>query len=237
MRIKLKFSKNITDVPNNLNVVNSFTHQCWGRNNRLHDAPSDYNISRLLGGYITNGGRSMNYPNGGYIIISSVKLEIIEKLINAAFGLNDTTKVELGYGMNAEEVEYINEEFYNGVNYFKTTTSGFILKKPNGDFYKLGEDDVASALKDQIIRKFGKIYPNLNLNDLKIEINNHPSHKVERIFSGNGKNYANICQINVHSNKNVAELIYNYGIGQSCGSGFGCVYTTQHKELYDDYRK
>ena len=45
-------------------------------------------------------------------------------------------------------------------------------------------------------------------------------------------NYANSCHINVYTNRKVAELLYNIGLGQSTGSGFGTIYKTENRSFY-----
>lgn len=233
MRLKINFTPNTDKVPNNLSVVNSFIHtKCFGNNNDLHNNVSNYNISRLEGGTIVDNGKHINYPNGGYLIITSPNQDILNKILVGV--MNAQT---IGYGMNFKSVDYIQENFYNGWNYFKTLTSGFILKKrdengKNIGFYTLNDPDLTNVLKNQIIKKFKKINSKLNFNDFEVHIDNHHSHKVKNIYSKNVKNIANICQIRIKSNMDVAEAIYNYGIGQSTGSGFGTIHTTQFNHLY-----
>lgn len=233
MRIKINFTPNTEKVPNNLSVVNSFIHtKCFGVNNQYHNSVSNYNISRLEGGNIIDNGRYINYPNGGYLIVSSPDQEILNKILVGT--MNAKT---IGYGMDFKSVDYIQEQFYNGWNYFKTLSSGFILKnlnngKSNDKFYTLNNSDLVDALKKQIINKFKKINSKLDFNDFELVIDNHNSHKVRNIYSKNVLNRANICQIKIKTNKKVAETIYNYGIGQSTGSGFGVIHTTQFNDIY-----
>lgn len=233
MRLKINFTPNTDKVPNNLNVVNSFIHtKCFGNNNEYHNGVSNYNISRLEGGTIIDNGKYINYPNGGYLIITSPDQEILNKILVGT--MNAKT---IGYGMDFKSVDYIQEQFYNGWNYFKTLSSGFILKnlnngKSNDKFYTLNNSDLVDALKKQIINKFKKINSKLDFNDFELVIDNHNSHKVRNIYSKNVLNRANICQIKIKTNKKVAETIYNYGIGQSTGSGFGVIHTTQFNDIY-----
>ncbi|MFW6272241.1 MAG: CRISPR-associated endoribonuclease Cas6 [bacterium] len=234
MRIKLNFTSNTEKVPNNLSVVNSFIHtKCFGDNNDYHDSASNYNVSRLEGGNIIENGRYINYPNGGYLIISSPDQDILNKILVGVM-----THKTIGYGMNFKSVDYIQEHFYNGWNYFKTLTSGFLLKKTdenkkNVGFHTLNDDDIADVLKRHIMNKFKKINPKLDFSDFELFIDNHRSHKVKNIYSKNVKNCVNICQIRIKTNRKVAETIYEYGIGQSTGSGFGVIHTTQFNHLYE----
>lgn len=232
MRIKLLFTKNTQEVPNNQNIVNSYIHKCLGKDNKYHDTPSNYSISRLLGGEIINGGKNVDFKNGGYIIISSLDLNFLNKII-----LGILVNTDLGFGMKLNSIDHITEKFFNGWNYFKTTNMGFLLRKNVNktkkiDYYTLNDPDISIVLKEHIINKFSKINPELDFKDFNVVIDKHPTHKVKRVYSKNVKNITNICQLNIYTNKKVAEYIYNYGIGQSTGSGFGTVYTTRKRDLY-----
>lgn len=237
MRIKIIFTANTEKVPNNLSVVNSYINKCLGINNKYHDRDSDYSISRLLGGIIIDNGQNIEYSKRGYILVSSINPEFLNKLILGVF-----KNKSIGYGMKFQSIEHIQETFYNGWNYFKTTDMGFMLKKPrdhvdNVDdkykgYYTLDNCDLADVLKKHIINKFSKINPNLNFSGLEIVIDEHPKHKVKYRYSKHVKNAVNICQININTNKKLAKALYDYGIGQSCGSGFGMIYTTQFHDLY-----
>lgn len=232
MRLKFNFSKNIEKVPNNLNVINSYIHKCLGVNNKYHDNKSDYNVSRLLshGGFnLTDNGKYINYPNGGYILISSFNMEFFDKITMGIVKNN-----ELGYGMKFTGIDVVEEEFYNGWNFFKTTKAGFIIKKrgERNQFITLNDDCFRDVLKERIINKFSKINKNLDFSDFKIEITEHPNHVVKSIYSNNVKNITNVCQLNIHTNRKVAKYLYTYGIGESCGSGFGTIYTAKKHEFY-----
>jgi len=231
MRIKILFTPNTQLVPNNQSVVNSHIHKCLG-NNEYHDKASDYNISRLLGGEIIDGGRNVKFDNGGYILVSSLDFEFINKII-----IGIMANPDLGFGMKFKSIEHIEEMFFNGWNYFLTTNMGFLLKNRENrndktEYYTLDNPNIVNILKEHIINKFSKINPDLKFSDLDVQINQHPAHKVKNVYVKQVKNIVNICQINIHTNEKLAEYLYNYGIGQSTGSGFGTIYTMRSRELY-----
>ena len=58
------------------------------------------------------------------------------------------------------------------------------------------------------------------------------SNRIKTIMVNNVKNVVNQCQVDIKCNKYVAELIYNLGIGQSTGCGFGTIYKTENRKLY-----
>ena len=65
-----------------------------------------------------------------------------------------------------------------------------------------------------------------------VKIPEHVNHKVSKVIVKNVLNLANTCHISIHTNKKVAEILYNIGIGQSTGCGFGTIYKTENKTLY-----
>jgi len=237
MRIKINFTKNITPVKNNnLPDIMYYIHtKCLGKNNKYHGSKNkDYSISQLYGGKLDIVNNVLNFNNGSYIIISSQNEEFLRNIIKNIYNENCN---ELFNGMMFDKIDYVFEDFYNGWNYF-STLSPFIIKKRGeikegeSKFYTLNDNNFSEIVTEHTKNKLSKINSNLKLNDFKITINNHPKHKVKKVEYNNIKNQANQCQINIFCNKNVAELIYNLGIGQSTGCGFGTIYKTENHSKY-----
>lgn len=230
MRIKLKFSQNTSSVPNNQMHVNSYIHESLGKN-EYHDKHSDYCISRMLGGKVIDGGKFVDYPNGGYVLVTSAHVEFIDNIIKSTLSNPD-----FGFGMKLIDIEHIVEEFYGGDNWFRTTDMGFLLKDKSDNgytkYHTINDEDINEVLRNHIVSKLSKIDSTLNLKNLTVNISTTGKRKVEKRYCKNVMNIVNICNINVNTNKRVAEAIYNYGIGSSTGSGFGTVYTTQFNEFY-----
>ena len=132
-------------------------------------------------------------------------------------------------------MEFIDETFYNGWNHF-ATLSPFIIKeydnKKTYQFLTMDRGDFKVKVKEYLINKLTKINPKLDLKDFDVEVKDHPKHKIKKIMVKNVINVANQCQISIQCNKKVAELIYNIGVGQSTGSGFGTIYKTENHHLY-----
>lgn len=232
MRIKISFSPNTSEVPvNNQSFLNSYVHKCLGRNNEYHDKKNNYCISSLIGGYLNKEQQTVDFKNGAFFVISSADLTFLNKLL-----IGIMQNPEFGFGMVFKNVEHIsNETFLNGWNHFSTLTP-FIIKeyfdKKNYSFVTLKDHDFQIKVKDYLIKKLTKIDPKLDLSDFDINIPNHEAHKVRTVMVKNVVNKANRCQISIHTNKKVAELLYNIGLGQSTGSGFGTIYKTENQSLY-----
>lgn len=234
MRIKLKFDLKGKTLPiHHQHLINSFIHKCIGPNNEYHDAKNDYSISSMQNGKIVIGDTKVDthlrFDNDGYITISSLDNKLINDIL---FGAYNT---KFNGHINVNGIEMMDEVFYNGWNHF-STLSPFIIKeysdKKTYKFLTLNDVDFETKVKSYLINKISKINPLLNLEDFDVKIKQHPSHKVKKIFVKHIPNLANQCQISIHCKKDVAILLYNIGIGQSTGSGFGTIYKTENHKLY-----
>lgn len=234
MRIKLKFSKNSSPVPiHNQSLINSYINKCLGNNNPYHDVSGTYSISSLQGGRLNDDKITLDFKNGSYIVISSTDKNFIDELLKGVM-LNPT----IGHGMSFSDVNFIDEKFIDGDNHF-FTLSPFILKEYDEDGkYKFitfeNDPDFSMKLTNKVKTKLSTLDPSLKLDDFNIVVNNHPSHKVKKIMVKNVINKANQCKLTIHSNKQIAELLYNIGIGQSTNSGFGTIYKTENRHLYHE---
>ena len=253
MRIKVNFTKNTSEVPNNNQVVLQYVHKCLGRDNEYHDRTSLYNISHLYGGQINaNDLNKLNFPNGGYFVVSSLDKEFMSNIV---LGLLDNP--EINYGMKFLNIEHINEKFVDGWNHF-ATLSPFIIKgydekgysfmTLDGEYKRVDSKwilepkenyNFQNVVKEYLINKVKKIDDTLDLSDFNVKIDEldkngvkHNSHKVKKVYVKNVLNYANQCQVSIHCNRKVAELLYNIGIGQSTGAGFGTIYKTENHYIY-----
>ena len=229
MRVKIEFTNNTEAVPvKNQHMLNSYIHKCLGINNKYHDGPSNYNISHLYGGNLIDD--SLCFNEGGYFIVSSRDQEFINDLL-----IGIMNNQELFCGMRFAGINHINEQFYNGWNHF-STLSPFIVEEKVGHrekrFLTLDDVEFERKLEDYLVNKLSKINPNLDLLDFRVSVPSNRSHKVKTIFVGTRANKANQCQVSIFTNKEVAETLYNIGLGKSTGSGFGCIYKTENHRLY-----
>jgi CRISPR-associated endoribonuclease Cas6 len=155
-------------------------------------------------------------------------------------------------------MEHMNEKFMDGWNHF-AVLSPFIIKGNYGknDYSFLTLDgeykridgkwgveekenyNFQNIVKEYLINKLKKIDASLDLSDFKIKIDEldkdgvkHNKHKVKKVYVKNVLNYANQCQLSIYCKKNIAELLYNIGIGQSTGAGFGAIYKTENHHYY-----
>ncbi len=228
MRIKINFSKNTEPLMiNNQELLNSYIHKCLGANNEYHDAKSNYSISMLCGGKLNNDKKTLSFKNGGYIIVSSFDEVFINKLISGIL-----TNINFTHGMKFKGIEPIEEKLVNGWNHFSTLSPILLKSNDKKEFITITQSDFSKKMEKHIKNKVQKINPDLDVSDLKININDHPNHKTKAIKVKNILNIASKCNISIFTNKKVATLLYSIGLGQSTGSGFGAIIKTENFDFY-----
>lgn len=230
MRLKIKLTANKEPIViNNQHLVNSYIHKCLGENNEYHDAKSDYCISNLRGGHMNNDKETLNFDGGAFIIVTSMDNDFIGKLM---CGMSMNT--DFGKGMTICGYEPMSDDLYGGFNIFRTLTPVLIKEYGTDKFKTIKDDDYADVLKKHIINKFTKINPKLDFRNFDVTFanKNHPSNKTKLIRIKGRANIASQFDVIINSNKEVAEYIYNYGLGQSTGSGFGTVYNPKNHFNY-----
>jgi len=233
MRIIVNFSKNTEPVPtNNQEFINSYVHKCLGRNNDYHDSYSDYNISLLLGHSFNSN--AFDFPNGGKLVISTKDAEFLNKLLSGIM-----VNPDLLWGMKYVNIDFIDEEFYDGVNHF-FTLSPILLREilEMGKHQDITKNDANfdEMLTKRTLNKLKVISDkqelNLNLKGFKITSSLNNNKRIDKIAVKSKVNEASSGIFSVTCNKKVAELLYNLGIGQSTGSGFGCICKVENISKY-----
>jgi CRISPR-associated endoribonuclease Cas6 len=230
MRIKIEFKVNNVALPiANQEIVNSYVHRIIGANNPYHNAKNDYSVSSLMGGKLV--GDKIIFKDKAYLVFSSLNMEFMNTIL-----MNLITSSEVLYdGIKFSNIVPIGEEFMNGWNHF-ATLSPFLIKqyvdKKTYTFITLNDDNFEVLVKEYLKNKLLKIDPALDLKNFDVRIPKHDNHKVKKILVKNVINHANQCHISIFCDKKIAELLYNIGIGQSTGSGFGTIYKTENKFLY-----
>jgi CRISPR-associated endoribonuclease Cas6 len=225
MRIKIELSSTTEKLPiNNQHLVNSFIHRVLGNNNSYHDTFSKYCVSQLCGGRMNEDKQTLSFTGSPFIIVTSDDMVFINKII---VGLLNTK--DFGYGITFKNISFIEEKFYDGWNHF-FTLSPIIIKERDGEKYRfvtVNDSDYTNKLKNHILNKLSQIDSSLDLSDFELVIGDNLK-KVKKILVKNVINHASVIKFSVKTNKKVAAALYNNGVGQSTGSGFGTIYKTEN---------
>ena len=232
LKVYLKVKEGGDIMPKSPSILNTYIHRCLGKDNKYHDAKNDYCISTISNIKYNDDNKTVIVTNKSYFIISSLNKKFIKKIRNA---ITDR-KFGIYRDIRVGEIEIINEEIVDGWNNFQTL-SPFLIKiyqdKKNYTFLTLNDPDFENVVKDYLIKKLVKINPDLDLTDFKLNIKNSDKNRVCKVMLRNVKNLANRCRISIFCKKEVAELLYNIGIGQSTGAGFGTIYKIENAKLYN----
>lgn len=226
MRIKVIFNGNGKVLSfSNQRMLNGYLHKCIGADNKFHDDISNYCVSMLCGGKV-NDDSSLIFNKKAFFTVTSSNEEFLSSVM---IGIMANPNFN---GMTLDTVTPITEEFDDDINYF-ATLSPILLKRrideKRYEFITIDDSDYAFELKRSIIRKLASISIDVpETFDVFIE---GPSKK-KTIMVKNVKNIANNHFLVIVAPKHIAEAIYNVGIGNSTGSGFGTIYKRTNASLY-----
>lgn len=216
MRFNIYFTKPNVNIPiNNQKELNSFIHRCLGKDNKLHDAFSDYSISSLQGG--KNDNQILHFENEPYITISSLNFDFIGKMMYGAQFNNEKL-----FDMSVSRIEPLGE--YNVNPYFdKIITISPILLKDIDKRKKLTikDDNWLNRLNEQSKAKL----KHLGIEDetFNIKVRNPEKAKTKNIHVGEVFNPCSMVSLEVYGKKETRIALYNLGLGNSTGSGFGSI--------------
>ena len=262
MRFKINLRKEndaANNVPiNNQHLLFSYIHTCLGRNNEWHGKPGDYCISGLCGGQMNPDMKTLSYLNGGYVIVASDDEKFLEAIIN---GLIKNKDLVAGmrfsdFELIEEKIYDGYNHFYTlspillKVNSLedKRSCKTVILKARGYEKFEryhnlviMDYPEYEETLTKYLIRKLTTINEKkdlgLDLDGFRVTVRKHDLNMIKNIHADkpNGSSVGNpstICNLTIYSNKKVAELISNIGIGMSTAFGFGTIYKVENSKTY-----
>lgn len=236
MRFKISFTKSIEKVPNTITneIVYKFFHKVLGTN-EYHNVRGNYVLSNLNGSKLDKELNMFDFHNPHFYISSSDN----NLLINFITKLKSTDT--LGYGMKYKKYEVINDKLFLSKDYvfnqFYTLTPLLIL---DGEDNIILNTDNVNELKTKIsVKKFNDVefskfltdktknmlskITDEKYDDLKISVVNNQNNKVKKIYFNKYKKsyFATNCLLSINANPKITELLYNIGLGNSTGCGYG----------------
>jgi CRISPR-associated endoribonuclease Cas6 len=228
MRVKINLSANYVPVPiQNYTLMNAYINKCFGDNNDLHDKSGNYSISPIQGGRLMENRATLQFHDGAYFFISSIDPSVIDRFLKGML-----KNLDFGFGMSFTGIEEVNERFFEGWNHFNTISPMLFResKKDQPDrFVLFNEPGFESYVKERMVRKFKHLFPKYDFeNEFDVAMKSSEGHKVKSILVKNRINKASQCSISIRCSKEMAQAIYDIGIGQSTNSGFGFICTAKY---------
>jgi len=219
MKLKLNFSKNSKPILNPLNVeINGFINRVIGNNNKYHGKFSRYSVSSMQGGSMGKDG-ILDFPNGGYVFVSSDDDGFISKII---IGLSKNAKnlgvLDMKYeGMEIDDF-IVNEKF----DLVRTISPLILTDKERSLTFK--DEGFIDALTDKCIKKLINCgYDKKLANTIKISEFHPEKYKTKMVEIKGAKNICNKVMFVVHGDKKMRKALYELGLGKCTGFGFGAV--------------
>ncbi|MEQ8469688.1 MAG: CRISPR-associated endoribonuclease Cas6 [Marinoscillum sp.] len=219
MRIIIKTSENHEVVHfDHIPYLVGAIHKWLGVNNSVHGTVSLYSFSWLNGGRKENGG--LNFPSGASFFISAHDENLIKQIINGAM-----EQPELFAGMRVQEIKIQNTPFFEGDEERFPVASPVLIKKKEEDRVKhcLFDDPDANEYLTQSMHKKMDI---AGIDPAGLSISFDPDYRSAhtKLVNYNGiKNRASVCPVRVKGSPEQIAFVWNVGVGNSTGIGFGAL--------------
>ena len=219
MRFKLNFSKNSKPISKPLNEeVNGFLNNVLGDKNKYHGTFSRYSISSMQGGNMDKNG-VLNFPNGGYIFISSDDYSFIANVLKGLSAKQDELYV---FDMKYQSMEI--SDFIVNEKFDLVRAISPIMVSLNGKNLTFKDDEFISVLIDKSIKKLINCgYDEKLAKTINIKLFHPENAKTKMVEIGKAKNIANKVMLYVEGDKTMRKALYELGIGKCTGFGFGAV--------------
>lgn len=219
MRIILSLSSNTSIVPfDHIPHLTGVIHKWIGQNNTVHGSISQHSFSWLKGAQKGNGG--LYFPNGSSFFISAHDEFFIKRIIKRA-----VEQPELFAGMCVKEIKIQNTPSFERNEEAFSVASPVLIKKKEEARVKhcLFDDPEANELLTQsMYKKMGM--SGLDAEGLSIVFDPDYRSAHTKLVNYNGiMNRASICPVIVKGTPEQIAFVWNVGVGNSTGIGFGAL--------------
>jgi len=220
MRLKLMFEKNLKPIKKPLNKeVNGFLNRVLGEDNKYHGIFSRYSVSSMQGGKMSKDG-VINFPNGGYLFISSDDCDFIVKILKGISSKKGELYIlDMKY-KSMEISDFIVNEKFDLVR----TISPILLSSKENKILTFRDDNFLSVLIDKSKKKLIKCgYDVECVNTLNMHLFHPENSTTKMVEVGRQKNIGSKIMLYVEGKKEIRKALYELGIGKCTGFGFGSV--------------
>lgn len=219
MRIAIKFGPNTAPFERPVSdYVAAFLHECLGKDNKYHDAFSDYSVSQMRGGVVKDG--ALTFPSGGSFIVSSDNAEFTNDLINGIIERTGTGRLQT--------MPYKEFRFYypSASPAYDIVRIQCLRLKEGRDHSVCTDEGYIDKLRDHTVRKLKAC--GIDANDAE-SIMIEPFHPEEwkvkyckHVRDGRTSVTPSSCiMVVLRGSRAAREKIMSLGFGCSTGFGFG----------------
>lgn len=223
MRIKIYFEGSNTQFKHNsLHLVKGWFEQTvLGKDNVYHDATNDYSLSPMLEG--VRSGNSESFPNGGYVLFTTGNIELFDKVCHSLL-LNCCGKTFVG-DLKCKYIEMPQITVHSNFDIVRTISPVLLKDKSGVDItINNGVDAFLEKLTITSIKNLIRhgVEPRV-AETIKFKVFHPEGAKQTPIFYKNRCNFATKVMLVVTGDINARKKLYDLGLGQSTGCGFGTV--------------
>lgn len=217
MRIYLHLTANTEPVPYDYqsSLVGAF-HK-WLGPNEIHDDISLYSLSWLSHGVAGKGG--LDFPNGSTFYVSAPNRELLKKMIDGIFqGQN------IRWGMKVREVILQPTPEFGGKRKFLVQSPVLIkrTREDGGQQYFFPSDEKANDYLTETMRhKLSKAGMSHQI-DVKFDPE-YENPKTKKIRYNKIDIKGTLCPVIVEGDPEAVSFVWDVGVGNSTGIGFGAV--------------
>ena len=220
MRIHLKTSPNTTPVPFDYQQKLVGTIHKWIGNNSIHDKISLYSFSWLSGG--RKADNALQFSQGATMFISFYDESIIKAIIRTIL-----ENPEMFSGMFVTDITIGTEPLFSERDLYCCASPIFIKRKlDDGSIkqYNFNHEQANQYLKDTILSKMKEAGLE---EDETLDISFDLSYSKKKLklvrYHGIG-NKASLCPVVIKGKPETKQFIWNVGVGNCTGIGFGAIY-------------
>lgn len=217
MRIHIKINANKTIIPFAHQPLLVGTIHKWLGTNIEHGKVSLYSFSRLEGGILTKHG--LKFTDGSSFFFSSYKPELIKKLI-----IGIQADPVMFNGLEVREVIIEEDPDLTAKEFFLLGSPIFIKKTidTRTDHILFDDPRASVCLNETIHTKMHEA----GFKDEAFEIyfdTSYPKATTNLIDYNGIKNKTNWCPVIIKGSSEIKRFIWNVGLGNSTGIGFGAI--------------
>lgn len=225
MRLHIQTTPNTELVPfNHLHKLVGTIHK-WLGHNDLHHQISLYSFSWLRNGRPNSENTGLNFRNGATFFISFYKSEPIKQIIQSILMNNP----ELFCGMSVKSIDIEETPDLSERSVFCWASPIFIKRDlsnpPNGKYkHYTFQDNESEALLEETLRSKLKEAGLTDDETLHIQFDKSDPRKFTKVVHyRNIGNKASCCRVIIEGKPETKQFIWDVGLGNSTGIGFGAI--------------